>query len=811
MASDDDEDFLLKLRAAFAVEAEEHLQAIAAGLLAVEKQRDDGGDDDDDRRRETIATVFREAHSLKGAARAVNASDVEAICQSLEGVLAAWKREDVRPTAEQLDPLHGALRALQKVMAGAADSDGHADHSAATLGTAELNALLDQLAAAAAAATKSEAATRAAPTTTHAAPASVEHRLEPQPPPAGGGNADRAAAGKRVAASRTTPAPAETRRISTAKLDALLLEAQEMLAVKLMAAQRCTELRELLTEVRRHEAESARAETDVRTLRRSLEGDGTGLTTAAAPAAAARLLDLLESNETCLKALAERVGALTRSAEQDHRTVGGMIHALLEDSKKLLMLPCATLFEGFPKLVRDLSRDEGKEVELEVHGGEIEIDKRVLEEMKDPLIHVLRNCVDHGIEPPQERVRRGKPPRGTITVAASQPDGSKVEIRIGDDGAGIDAGAVRDAAVRHGVLSADDAARLGEREALGLIFRADVSTSPLLTEISGRGVGLAVVKEKVEKLGGRVVLDTRLGQGTSLRLLLPLTLATFRGILLRCADQTFVLPTAAVERVGRLRPGADIITVENREAIRLDGRTVSLVRLQDVLGMSRGAAAAIAEGYVPFVVLGGGDGRVAFIVDGLLGEQDVLVKPLARPLVRVRNVAAATVLGDGKAVPVLNPTDLLKSAARLAAPAAIAAPPVAAPATAVAPASPAPAPKSVLVVEDSITARMLLKNILESAGYAVKTAVDGVDALTLVRTEPFDLVVSDVEMPRMNGFDLTARIRADKKLADLPVVLVTALASPEDRERGVEAGADAYLVKSSFDQTNLLDVVQRLL
>jgi len=240
--------------------------------------------------------------------------------------------------------------------------------------------------------------------------------------------------------------------------------------------------------------------------------------------------------------------------------------------------------------------------------------------------------------------------------------------------------------------------------------------------------------------------------------------------------------------------------VEGRETIALSGRAVALVWLADVLALPRAEATETPSAATPILVLGLGEQRVAFAVDAILDEQEVLVKPLRKPLSRVRNIAGATVLGSGRVAPILNVADLLKSARKSGGAARVAA--VAKPVEAGA--------KSLLVVEDSITSRMLLKGILESAGYNVKTAVDGLEAFTLLRAERFDLVVSDVEMPRLNGFDLTARIRADKKLSELPIVLVTALEKREDRERGIDVGANAYLVKSSFDQSNLLDAVQRL-
>jgi two-component system chemotaxis sensor kinase CheA len=287
------------------------------------------------------------------------------------------------------------------------------------------------------------------------------------------------------------------------------------------------------------------------------------------------------------------------------------------------------------------------------------------------------------------------------------------------------------------------------------------------------------------------------GAGTTVRMTLPLTLATFRGVLVESARRTFVVPTAQVERVTRFR-AADVRTVEGRDTLEHNGKPLALASLARVLDLP--AAPVTASETTPALILGAGVDRIAFAVDAVLDEREVLVKTLAKPLLRVRNVAGATVLGDGAVAPILNVTDLLRSARR--APGLRLVPRVAPTAAAVS--------KRVLVAEDSITSRMLIKGILESAGYTVKTAVDGLDAFTQLRTGKFDVLVSDVEMPRLNGFDLTARVRADAELRALPVVLVTALASREDRERGVEVGANAYLVKSNLDQSNLLEALERL-
>jgi two-component system chemotaxis sensor kinase CheA len=331
-----------------------------------------------------------------------------------------------------------------------------------------------------------------------------------------------------------------------------------------------------------------------------------------------------------------------------------------------------------------------------------------------------------------------------------------------------------------------------------LIFEPELSTSPIITRLSGRGLGLAIVREAVEALGGTVTAESQPGQGMHVRIVLPSTLATFRGIVVEAARQLFVVPTSHLERVARVKRDA-LRTVEGQDTITVSGRAIPVVRLSDVLELPAAESSDEANATL-ILVLSTADQRIGFAVDAVVDEQEVLVKPLRKPLSRVRNVAGSTVLGSGQVAPVLNASDLIKSARKTGS--TITRMPARMPSTG--------EPKSILVVEDSITSRMLIKSILESAGYTVKVAVDGLEAFGRLRVERFDLVVSDVEMPRLNGFDLTARVRADAKLAELPIILVTALETPEDRERGIDVGADAYIVKSSFQQSDLLDAVRRL-
>ncbi|MDQ1238053.1 MAG: two-component system, chemotaxis family, sensor kinase CheA, partial [Thermodesulfobacteriota bacterium] len=467
----------------------------------------------------------------------------------------------------------------------------------------------------------------------------------------------------------------------------------------------------------------------------------------------------------------------------------------------LLMLPFATVLEPFPKLVRDISRDQGKEVTLILEGQDVEIDRRILEEMKDPLIHLVRNSLDHGIERPDVRARHGKPANANLKIQISQQSSNRIEIVVSDDGAGIDVEKVKKTSVARRILTEKESQSLTDDEALSLIFRSEVSTSDIITDLSGRGLGLAIVQEKVDKLGGHVLVQSTPMVGTSFLISLPLTLATFRGILAECGEHLFVIPTSNVQRVVRIKTET-IRKVENRETIVLNGRVLLFVWLTDVLEISREQSDRNEKELLSAVILSAGQRSVAFGLDRIVSEQEVIVKGLGKQLARVRNIAGATVLSSGEVVPILNVSDLVKSALTKSKSSSRAVLKVQ---------ETTKKSSRVLIAEDSITSRTLLKNILESAGYEVQAVVDGSEAWNALRTQSFDILVSDVQMPKLDGFELTGKIRSDKKLAELPVVLVTSLESVEDREKGIDAGASAYIVKSSFDQSNLLDVVSRLL
>ena len=577
------------------------------------------------------------------------------------------------------------------------------------------------------------------------------------------------------AVTGTAARAATSVRVSTTKLDTLLAEAGELSVTQLRVARRLAELREL--------------ERELSAARRAARQSHETTTASAAP-------------DWVIERVAQIIGRFRDDAAQ----LALVTTSIQSEVMTSRLLPVSTITHGCERVVRDLTRSGEKEARLILEGTETEIDRKILEELQDPLIHLLRNAVDHGIEPAAEREAAGKPRAGTIRVSARQV-GDSVRFEVADDGAGLDAERLRAAVLRKGLLTTDQAAALDERGAHGLIFLPGFSSRETVSATSGRGVGLDVVREHVERLHGTVDVSSQPGQGTRFTLELPLTLATTRALLVEQSGQTYAVPTTLIERSGRVEQDR-LEQIQGRRTLLLEGRALPAIELADVLNVAPSAPPADRQGrtvWRQYFVVAQAGRRVALLVDGLAGEQEIVVKSLAWPLRRVRNVAGTTLLGTGSVVVILNPADLLQSALGMGAGR-----------SPLHSASPAAQPERrraprILVVDDSLTTRTLERTILEAAGYDVTVAADGLEALNRLRAEEIDLVVSDVEMPRLDGFGLTAELRRDERLRHVPVVLVTSLDAREHRERGVEVGADAYVVKSAFDQGQLLETIGRLL
>jgi len=606
----------------------------------------------------------------------------------------------------------------------------------------------------------------------------------------------------------------ETIRVCTSKLDKLLLKAQEMLSLKSTTAQRATELSQIKSSLVSWKKEWKKIASQIprsshkNTSFKSKEqaclfptGNKEIPPQASGYSDTDKLLNFLDWNYNFIKSLADKITPLEKLFKHDNQTISFMIDGLLEDTKEILMLPFSSLIASLPGFVRELAYSQGKKVEFTTYGESTEIDKRILEEIKDPLIHLIRNCIDHGIEMPQEREKKNKSLQGNTTLSISKKNSSHIEILVTDDGAGIDIERIKAICIKDGIFAQNEIFALKEQELISVIFQSGFSTASIITEISGRGLGLAIVKEKIEELGGSLSVQTGHDKGTTFKIILPITIAVLRGLYIKIDEKIFIIPTIYISKVMRVNKKY-IKTIENREIIDFKDEKISLVHLSMVLGLQNTITDSGTNIYI--VILNWMGKHIAFAINEILYEKEVMVKKLGKQLVRVKNIEGAAIAGTGQVVPVLNVPDLMKTAIHAEGNKSFS--PVA-----VSTDKKKIRKKSVLIAEDSITSRTLLKNILESAGYEVEISVDGLAALSLLHSEKFDILVSDIEMPGINGFDLTASIRNDKKLSELPVILVTGLESREDKEHGIDIGANAYIIKSGFDQNNLLSVIERLI
>jgi len=476
-----------------------------------------------------------------------------------------------------------------------------------------------------------------------------------------------------------------------------------------------------------------------------------------------------------------------------------IIDELQAKIKEIKMLPLSTIFEGFPRMVRDIASQQGKEVNLVISGGETELDKKVLEGIKVPLIHILRNCVDHGIEKPEVRIALGKQRVGTIRISALH-EADNVVIIVEDDGRGMDTAQIKNTALKKGLVPSHELEGMTDKEVLNIVFMNGFSTSPIVTDVSGRGMGLDIVRRDITDLKGRVILDAQKEKGARLTLVLPLTIAIIQVLLVKVKNMVFALPMLPISESVRVNMG-DVSTVEGRMAVQFRDHIVPLVGLNEVLGLSPGEDGGEKQKKEMLVVMATSlDRQVGFIVDEIVGEEELFVKSLGKHLGKVKNVSGALIIPTGEVVVVLDIADLIahsslsppavtdkKGALELKR-----------------------KEKRILVVEDAFSTRELEKTILETHGYFVDTAVDGLDALDRMSASRYDLVVSDIEMPRMDGFELCRTLKSNEGYRDIPFVMVTALQKEEDKRRGMEVGAAAYIVKSAFEQNGLLDTIERL-
>ena len=710
--------------AIFREEARDHLATVARLLATLEGGAPAAGVPS------LLQDLARRLHSLKGSAAGLGLDAVSKVAHAAESLL--------KKDATVAPPAH-ALQGLLKATAWLQEAIVQERPVAATI--------LSELQAAAQAPTVEEAT----PTPGPAAPPAAH----PDRPTV----ADRPAASPRAPEARPAALGAgdDFVRVRTQALDRLLrplsMLANER-AESRRRAERLHELREVATR-----------------LARKAEGE-----------------PLAPTDADELRVLAERLDDESAAQKRASHHVARAVGSLEQELQLLRLVSLGSLADTLRLAARDAALRTGKIAEFSVEGEQVRLDRRTLEELRAPLIHLVRNAIDHGIEAPAGRRAAGKPRAGRVTLRCSS-DGTMVSLAVEDDGAGIDLDALRATANARGLWTDQDREPSPD-DVWRIISSPGFSTRAKVSEVSGRGVGMDVVDAAVRKLGGLVGVWSERGRGARFTLRLPASVLTTRVMLARVSGQTFALPLSGVEHTRAVAATARYET-GGRTLVDVGGRTARLHHLG-------GASAAQSAEQLRLVLVQTPSSLAALAVDEILGEEEVAVRPLGPPVRRLRGVVGSTVVESGKVVVVLDPRELLEleDVGRATAPAAVEAPRVTG---------------RVLVVDDSITTRTLERHILERNGFTVRLANDGVEALAALRAAPVDLVVSDVEMPNLDGLGLARAMRADPALERIPLILVTSLATEDDRRRGLAAGAQVYLVKSRFDQERLLSAIREQL
>jgi len=757
----------------FQLETRTQVQVLNDGLLALEKNPTSAPH---------LEACMRAAHSLKGAARIVDLHPAVRIAHAMEDCLVAAQEGRLRLQAADIDALLLGTDLLQRVATPGVELDAEIGDLVARLSSAPNLPNLSK-----------------APGTPAATPAPAPRTGRPSDylPPIVRIEDEPAVAAPAPAAKSPAPAALPSRRSS----DGSVGEGERVLRVTADTLNRLLGLSsETLVEsqwvgpfstamlrLRRMQSGAAHALDGLRAVLAEQQLDARGQ---------AALDDAQRILEQCQRELTQR----TSEVDEFGWRMNHLTRRLYDTALACRMRPFGDGVSGMPRMVRDLGRSLGKQVRLEIEGENTQVDRDILEKLDAPLMHLLRNAVDHGIEAPEVRERAGKPAEGLITLSARHSAGMLL-VELADDGSGISLDHLREEVVERKLTNAETASRLSEAELLEFLFLSGFSTRDEVTEISGRGVGLDVVQTMVRQLRGAVRVYQQQGRGTRFVLEMPLSLSVVRSLLVEVQNEIYAFPLAYVSHALQV-DAKEIEQLEGQQHFRFQDRQIGLVSARQIL---RAGEAAPAADTLSVVVVGDHDRLYGIAVDRYVGERTLVVQPLDPRLGKVQDVMAGSLMDDGTPLLILDVEDMLVSVQKLIEGGRLSRVDGGSGAAA------ARRRKRVLVVDDSLTVRELERKLLLNRGFDVAVAVDGMDGWNMLRTEDFDLIVTDVDMPRMDGIELVSRIKADPKLQTLPVMVVSYKDREEDRQRGLDAGADYYLAKGSFHDDALLDAVEDLI
>ncbi|PBJ07773.1 hybrid sensor histidine kinase/response regulator [Pseudomonas sp. ACN5] len=738
----------------FSLEAEAQTQVLSAGLLALER---------DPTLADQLESCMRAAHSLKGAARIVGVDAGVSVAHVMEDCLVSAQEGRLLLRPEHIDALLQGTDLLMRI----ATPDNNPQAADIEAYVSLMARLLDPT----------------APLVAPAEPVMAERIISELMLEAPAPEVEPPAAPALRKTKRTTENGERVLRVTAERLNSLL----DLSSKSLVETQRLKPHLATMQRLKRMQSNSLRA---LENLNVHLKDHALSLEAQEALEDARRLL--AQSQQLLMEKNAELDEFAWHASQR--------AQVLYDTALACRMRPFADVLTGQVRMVRDLGRDLGKQVRLEIEGEKTQVDRDVLEKLEAPLTHLLRNAVDHGIELPEQRLLAGKPAEGLIRLRASHQAGLLV-LELSDDGNGVDLEKVRRSIVERNLSPAETAAQLSEEELLTFLFLPGFSLRDRVTEVSGRGVGLDAVQHMVRQLRGAVVLEQTAGEGSRFHLEVPLTLSVVRSLVVEVGDEAYAFPLAHIERMCDLEP-ADIVQVEGRQHFWYEGRHVGLVAASQLL--HRPASQSSGQ-TLKVVVIRERDAIYGVAVERFIGERTLVVLPLDERLGKVQDISAGALLDDGSVVLIVDVEDMLRSVEKLLNTGRLER--IARHSNQVVEA----ARKRILVVDDSLTVRELQRKLLLNRGYDVAVAVDGMDGWNALRSEDFDLLITDIDMPRMDGIELVTLLRRDNRLQSLPVMVVSYKDREEDRRRGLDAGADYYLAKASFHDDALLDAVVELI
>ena len=810
-----------ELRDLFQIESEEHIQVIEKCLLTLEKNPHDY---------DILHLIFREAHSMKGASRMLGLSDIESIAHIFEEVLGKASRGEFQITPKQIDIYYEGIDAIKKLVNEAVTGESS---------DVDVISVLDKLIE-----SKNDISKKTESSENKASIITVEKKepeevkpeipreevkAEPKPTPIADNTVIPEPPPKEQVATPNPPKPeikdqidkiieskkasvvdtpskkegdpeknkpnsieqkkTDTMRVDPSKLDALMVQTGELIVTKNRILNRVKEVGDAYYSYE----ELLRTVQETRNLLSNFAKQ-----TDLSPKHKFFLTQLQELNtkETSkLENLEENINRLKKNLSNDTTRLSLTSMKIERRIYNLRMLSLSTVFSLFHRTVRDLSRETGKNVQLNIEGGETTVDKQILEELKDPLMHIIRNAVDHGIEEKEARSISGKSELATITLFGKS-QGDTVLIEIKDDGKGLDLERIKSKAIEKGLYNQDELNQMDHKKIYSIIFQHGFSTQSNVSNLSGRGVGMDVVKSFVEKFKGDIDTESELGVGTTFRIKLPIKFSTTHVLIISVGNQKFGFPADNVILSKTIYP-KDIFILEGQSTVVIEKQPVHLVQLANYLEIAQITAKKITAP-TPCLFIQSDGIKLALVVDSVIEKNEVIIKSFEGILKKVRNVSGATILDSGEICIILHPKELVRTITKANI------------SIMVEDTNQDESKFKILVVDDSLTTRVQIKRILETEGFDVEIGIDGEDGWSKLNAEKFSIVITDMEMPKMNGLEFTKKIKDSAKLQSTPVIMLTSLGSEENIKQGMDAGADAYLVKTKFDRKDLLQIIKRL-